>query len=241
MNPEIRPLSEDQLPAAVADHVLGLLAEAQSRRGVAALVLTGGTVSRLVHRAIRQAADRIDWSRVDVWWGDERFVAGDDPERNAGQAWADLLQHLPLDPERVHAMPAADDDFASAEAAAWDHARQLRAAYGDRPVLFDVLMLGVGPDGHCASLFPDRAEVHSSGDVLAVVDAPKPPPTRLTMGMGLLRSADHVVFAATGAEKAPAVARAVAGDELSRTPAAGPRGRRSTTWFLDEEAAGALG
>jgi 6-phosphogluconolactonase len=108
----------------------------------------------------------------------------------------------------------------------------------------DVLMLGIGPDGHCASLFPGRDEVLSAAYVVPVSDSPKPPPNRITLGMAVLRRAQHVVFVATGEEKAAAVAASVAGvggdpEALRRTPAAGPRGLASTTWFVDEPA-GAL-
>ena len=236
-----RCATPDAVAAQVADRVLHLLTDAQRARGDASLVLTGGTVARAAHVALTRHAERglVDWSRVTFWWGDERYVASDDEDRNAGQAWEDLLQHLPLDPERVHAMPAEDDDYPAVDAAAWAYAQDLRAAAPvDRP-WFDVVMLGIGPDGHCASLFPDRAEVESDADVLAVRDAPKPPPTRISLGLQTLLKARHVVFMATGEEKAAAVARAVAGDDLVRTPAAGPKGLKSTEWYVDEAAAAA--
>ncbi len=232
----------DAVAREVADRVLHLLAEAQAAHGDASVVLTGGTVSRTVHATLAQHADdeRVDWSRVDFWWGDDRYVPSDDADRNAGQAWEDLLQDLPVDPERIHAMPAEDDEYDSADAAAWAYGQDLRAAVPDGAPWFDVLMLGIGPDGHCASLFPDHAEVESDADVLAVHDSPKPPPTRISMGMPTLQRAAHVLFVATGEEKADAVARSVDGDELTRTPAAGPRGLRSTEWYLDEAAAAQL-
>jgi 6-phosphogluconolactonase len=177
---------------------------------------------------------------VSFWWGDERYVVSDDEDRNAVQAWEDLLQHLPLDPERVHAMPAEDDEYPDVDAAAWAYAQDLRAAVPAEGPWFDVLMLGVGPDGHCASLFPDRSEVESDADVLAVRDSPKPPPTRISLGLLALQRARHVVFVASGEEKAAAVARAVAGGDVVHTPAAGPRGQAATEWYVDEAAASAL-
>ena len=235
--------TDDAVAGHVADRVLDLLDSAQDARGGASVVLTGGSIARKVHAALagHPHRDRVDWSKVSFWWGDERFVPSDDPERNAGQAWEDLLQHLPLDPERVHAMPAEDDEYADADAAAWEHGQELRAAIGDAEAWFDVLMLGIGPDGHCASLFPDHAEVESEADVLAVHDSPKPPPTRISMGMTTLQRARHVLFVAASEEKADAVSRSVRGDDLSRTPAAGPRGLETTEWYLDEAAASALG
>lgn len=236
--------TDDAVAGHVADRVLDLLESAQAARDDVSVVLTGGSIARKVHAAIagHPHRDRVDWSTVSFWWGDERYVASDDPERNAGQAWEDLLQHLPLDPERVHAMPAEDDEYADADAAAWEHGQELRASMPDPDSpWFDVLMLGIGPDGHCASLFPDHPEVESEADVLAVHDSPKPPPTRISMGMPALQRARHVLFVAASEEKADAVARSVRGDDVTRTPAAGPRGTRTTEWYLDEAAASKLG
>jgi 6-phosphogluconolactonase len=227
----------------VAGDVLTLLREAQASGRHPHVVLTGGSISRKVHAAMAAGAEAPDWARVHFWWGDERYVAGDDEERNAGQAWEDLLTRIPVDPERVHAMPAADDDFLDVEAAAWAHGEELSGAMtpdGDGEPWFDVLMLGIGPDGHCASLFPGRGEVDSEAVVLAVRDSPKPPPVRITMGMTTLLRARHVIFVATGEEKADAVARSVAGGALRETPAAGPRGLESTTWYVDDPAAAQL-
>lgn len=232
----------DELVGAVASVLLRRLVDAQRARGEASLVLTGGTVAREVHRAVARHPDRdaVDWSRVDLWWGDERFVASVDPDRNSGQVAEDLLGHLPLDPSRVHVMPASDDGYGSAEAAATAYEALLAAQGRPAGPWFDVLMLGVGPDGHCASLFPGRPEVRSESLVLAVRDAPKPPPVRLTLGLRALARARHVMFVAAGAEKADAVSRAVAGDDVDATPAAGPHGLETTRWYVDDAAAAQL-
>ena len=237
-----RSADPDAVARAVADRVLELVVAAQEARGEATVVLTGGSVSRKVHATLAAHPDRarVDWARVSFWWGDERYVPSDDADRNAGQAWEDLLQHLPLDPERVHAMPAEDDDYEDADAAAWAHAQDLEDAAPDAGPWFDVLMLGIGPDGHCASLFPDRSEVESEAVVLAVRDAPKPPPTRLSLGLPTLLRSAHLLFVATGEEKADAVARSVRGRDVVQTPAAGPRGLESTEWYVDEAAASRL-
>ncbi len=230
----------DSVARAVADRVVELVVAAQAARGQASVVLTGGSVSRKVHAALATHDARVDWSRVSFWWGDDRYVPSDDTERNAGQAWEDMLRRLPLDPARVHAMPAEDDDYEEAEAAAWAYGQELRAAAPEDGPWFDVLMLGIGPDGHCASLFPGRSEVESEADVLAVHDSPKPPPTRISMGLRTLNRAAHVLFVATGEEKADAVARSVSGDDVFHTPAAGPRGLETTEWYVDDAAASQL-
>jgi 6-phosphogluconolactonase len=241
-SPVVRLPDPDGVGERVARDVLGLLVDTQAAGRVPSLVLTGGSIARKVHAAMA-AGDGPDWSRLEFWWGDERYVDSDDEQRNAGQAWADLLSAVPLDPERVHAMPAADDDYLDVEAAAWAHARELAAAVDGVPEgapWFDVLMLGIGPDGHCASLFPGRGEVESDAMVLGVRESPKPPPVRITMGMTTLHRARHVVFVATGEEKADAVRRSVAGGDVRETPAAGPRGTVSTTWYVDDAAGGLL-
>jgi 6-phosphogluconolactonase len=240
----VRLPDPDAVAQRVAGDLAGALGSLQAGGRVPRLVLTGGTIVRKVHAALAGTPD-VDWSRVEVWWGDERFVPSDDPDRNAGQAWEDLLRHVDVDPERVHAMPASDDEYADADAAAWAYARDLREAAapadsaGDG-TWFDLLMLGIGPDGHCASLFPGRSEVESDADVLGVHDSPKPPPTRISLGMRALRRADRVWFVATGEEKADAVARSVRGADVVSTPSAGPRGRSGTTWYVDDAAAARL-
>ena len=100
----------DLLAQAVAARLLVRLLDAQADRGEASVVLTGGRIAAAVYRAVRDAParDAVDWSRVDVWWGDERFLPAGDPDRNETQARAALLDALPLDPARVHPMPASD-------------------------------------------------------------------------------------------------------------------------------------
>jgi 6-phosphogluconolactonase len=188
----------------------------------------------------------VDWSRVEVWWGDERFVPSSDDERNAVQAFEDLLSRVPVDPDRVHVAPATgvgEGAAADVESAAAAYEHELGEAYAHRrpdEPCFDVLMLGIGPDGHCASLFPGHEQVRADGLVVPVRDSPKPPPERVSFSMALLHRARQVWFVASGTEKADAVRRSVAGGDIDETPAAGPRGLESTTWFLDRAAASAL-
>lgn len=234
----------DAVAATVAEALLSRMREVQADGSEASVVLTGGSISRAVHRTLAGHArrDEVDWGRVHWWWGDERFVTPDDPERNAGQAEEDLLAHLPVDRRLVHAVPARGE-VADAEAAAAAYAEELTAVHagrdGEQP-WFDVLLLGIGPDGHCASLFPGRPEVRAPGVALAVHDSPKPPPTRVSLTMATLGRATQVWFVAAGDEKAQAVADSVAGADVLAVPAAGPRGRAATHWFVDEAAAALL-
>lgn len=236
-DPEVRRHPDGEaLVAAVADALVDRLRVLQASGRVPRLVLTGGGVADRLHRRLAEtAATALDWSRVEIWWGDERYVDSFSDERNTRQARQALLDHVPVDETLVHEPPAADSGRpVDQAAAAW--ASEFPA--GD----FDVMVLGVGPDGHTASLFPGRPEVHEvATDAVAVTDSPKPPPLRLSMTLPRLSRATVVWFVVSGADKAGAVARAVAPDApVDAVPAAGPRGREATVWWLDEPAAGRL-
>ena len=219
---------------AMADDVISLLRETTSQPGGARIVLTGGTVSRDLHRAIADRGSDIDWSSVTVLWGDERFVPLDDEERNDGQARADLLDHVPVG--TVHRMPSPDDGVdLEAGAAAYSRVVEDLLAARDEPAL-DLVMLGVGPDGHVASLFPGHQ--HPDALVVAESDSPKPPPERVSLSMGLIGRATHVWFVASGEEKAEAVHGSVQGDPS--LPAGQARGAAETRGYLDEAAASLL-
>lgn len=235
----------DVLAEAVAARLLTRLVDAQALRGTASLVLTGGRTGIAVLAAVRRSPARaaVDWSRVDVWWGDERFVPADDPARNERQARAALLDGLPLDPRRVHPMGAAGGpDGEDVDAAAGRYADELRAAAHpdhDLPA-FDVLLLGVGQEGHVASLFPEAPGVHDDRPVIGVHGSPKPPPTRISLGFRALDAAREAWLVVAGADKAPAVLMALSGAGRVQVPAAGVRGRSATLWLLDEGAAAGL-
>jgi len=217
--------------------------QAQSARGQADIVLTGGSMGSalLVSLGVSPAKDAIDWRHLNLWWGDERFLPAGDPERNETQAREALLDAVPLDPSRVHPMPAADGpDGANVDAAAARYARELAAAAprGRDVPEFDVLLLGVGPDAHVASLFPEHPALHEREmSTIAVRGAPKPPPLRVTMTFPSLCAARDVWFLVSGPDKAGAVGLALSGAGRLQVPAAGVTGLRSTTWLLDRDAA----
>ena len=158
----------EALATAVAGRLLPTLARAQSARGTASVVLPGGRAAKAVFEAVRTSPDlgAVDWSRVYVWWGDERFVGANDPDRNDAEAVAVLLSAVPIDPTRVCRMPAADGPVGSdPEAAAAWYAEALAiageaAGTGHLPP-FDVVLLGIGEDGHVASLFPGNAALRA--------------------------------------------------------------------------------
>jgi 6-phosphogluconolactonase len=231
------------LADAAAARLVTAIVEAQSSRGQADIVLTGGSMGSalLVSLAQNPAKDAIDWPRLNVWWGDERFLPAGDPERNETQARASLLDAVPLDPARVHAMPASDGPAGpDVDAAAARYANELAAAApsGHDVPEFDVLMLGVGPDAHVASLFPEHPALHQQDtSVIGVRGAPKPPPTRVSLTFPSLCAARDVWFLVSGADKANAVGLALSGAGPLQAPAAGVTGSRSTTWLLDRDAA----
>ncbi len=213
----------------------GLLEAGQEPR----IVLTGGSVSREVHRELAARSQGLDWAHVTVLWGDERFLPAGDDERNDAQADEDLLSYVPVNPARVLRAPTSDEatDVDSAAATYAAAISQVLSHDDAATPAFDLLMLGIGPDGHVASLFPERG--HSTEAVVAVHDSPKPPPERVSMGYDLLGRARRVWFVAAGDDKAEAVAAAVR-QEPRDLPAARVRGLEETRWYLDTAAAADL-
>jgi len=237
--------SGDLLASAAVARTVTAMADAIGAAGRGHLVLTGGGIGTKVMAAIAAAParDAVDWRRVDFWWGDERFEATGDPERNETGARAALLDHLALDPARVHTIAGPDGpDGDDPDAAAARYAAELAAAAVDGALVpaFDVLMLGIGPEGHVASIFPDSPAARAGGSVVAVRNSPKPPPTRISLTFGAIRAAREVWILASGEEKAEAVAEAVSGISQDKLPAAGARGTERTLFLLDEAAAAKL-
>lgn len=233
---------------AAAARLITKIVDAQAARGSASVVLTGGRNGNGLLAALGSAParDAVDWSRLDLWWGDERFLPEGDPERNVTQAREALLDRVPLDPARVHAMPASDGPYGSdVDAAAAAYAQELAAAagpgdHGGVPT-FDVLMLGVGPDTHVASLFPELPAVRETErTVVGVHGAPKPPPVRVSLTLPAIRAAKEVWLLAAGEDKAKAAAIALSGAGEVQAPAAGAYGRSRTLWLLDSAAASEL-
>ncbi len=230
----------ETLAASVADRTVATLAAAITARGQAHLVVTGGGILEAVFSALAPRAEALDWSAVHVWWGDERYVPAGSDERNDVPAMSKLFALVPLDPQRLHRMPASDAGFPDAEAAADAYAAELAdaAPEGQGVPPFDVVLLGVGPDGHCASLFPGYPGTTVDDRwVIAVHDSPKPPPVRLSLTFPALDAAAEVWFVVSGDKKADAVAKAVGGQDV---PSAHPHGREATRWLLDEAAASQL-
>ena len=227
-----------ELATAVAGELLNRIADAQASGAVPSICLTGGTIAEAIHREVARLADEsgVDWGAVDFWFGDERFVAPDSADRNAGQAKAAFLDEVGVPAHRIHQM-ASTADADDVEAGARAYAQELRSHGGH----FDVMMLGVGPDGHIASLFPGFAQLDAADELaVGVTGSPKPPPERISLTYPALRDATSVWFLVSGEGKAEAVASALGGADLHETPAAGVQGRDETVWFLDRAAASRL-
>lgn len=225
------------LASAVAGALVSRLAAARARGEQPHVALTGGTIADAIHHQVaRVASDAsvIDWSGVDFWWGDERFVTRDSSDRNAGAARSAFLDPVGADPARVHEI-GSSDDFASVADAAESYAREVRT-HGSGS--FEVVMLGVGPDGHVASLFPGHPALDVDDKIaVPVTDSPKPPPERVSLTLPALNRTRATWLVVSGAGKADAVARALAGGDV---PAARVGGTEETVWFLDRAAASAL-
>jgi 6-phosphogluconolactonase len=235
----------DVLASAVAARLLTQLVDLQSTGRVPSLVLTGGGIADRIHHAVAASAarDAVDWRRVRFWWGDERFLPSGDPDRNETQVRAALLDGLDLDSTLVHPMPA-DDGSADVDAAAELYAELLRRAtspedHGAVPA-FDIVMLGIGPEGHVASLFPERPALYDTRPVVGVHGSPKPPPTRISLTLPSINRGREVWFLAAGESKARAVRLALGNAGPMQVPAAGAHGTARTLWLLDAAAASQL-
>lgn len=204
------------------------------RDGVARLVLTGGTAGiALLHRlAEDDLAERIDWSRVHVFFGDERNVAVTHPDSNEGQARQALLNHVGIPPGNIHGYGLDGGDM---ERAAAEYTEAINAF---APNGFDLHLLGMGGEGHINSLFPDTDAVREDAAlVVTVTDSPKPPAERASLTLPAVRRAERVWLLVSGAEKAEAAAAVVAGEDPVDWPAAGARGAKETVLYVTEDAA----
>lgn len=242
----------ERLAAEMVGTLIGVLARRQQAGGVASISCTGGSMGqafaqRLVelHERNDQSLTQVDWTAVHYWFGDERYVPVGHPERNDGLL-QDFFDRLEVPAENIHRVlgPESSDDVTDS---AYAYAEQLRAVYpelterfaserDERTPIFDVLMLGVGPDGHVASLFPGHQAAKASGITVGLTDSPKPPPERVSFTNELINSSARVWILAVGAGKAQVLADAFtcADTEL---PVARVSGAEQTMWWLDHAAA----
>ncbi len=232
----------DAMVADAAELLAQAISEAIAERGVASIVLTGGGTGTAL--LTRLGSYPVGWARVQLFWGDDRYVPHDDDERNEKQAREALLDHIDIPSANIHAMPASDGAFGDdIAAAARSYSDDLAAAAesGAPTPVFDVHLLGMGGEGHVNSLFPHTAAVRETQRmVVGVVDSPKPPPRRITLTLPAVRRSRQVWLVVSGEAKAEAVAAGVSGADPDDWPAAGAIGIEKTMWLLDSAAASRL-
>lgn len=230
------------LIAGIADRFVSTITELLAAQDVAHVALTGGTVGIDSLAAISDPSrgQQIDWSRVHLWWGDERWLPSGDSERNDAQADDALLSKIDCPVSNIHRFPASDQGL-DLDAAARSYAEELAGNApddGQHTPTFDIVFLGVGPDGHIASLFPGHDEIREKEEtVVAVRDSPKPPPERLSLTLPVINSANQVWLCLAGADKAPSLGLALAGANPAEVPVAGAAGRDRTVFLVDDAAA----
>ncbi len=224
------------LAAGLADFILERFRDSQGRF---ALNLSGGSTPKMLYELLATDAyrDKFDWARVHVFFGDERFVPMDHPDSNYRMAREALLSHVPIPAANIHPVPTGDGAPAEAAAA---YAATLQACYGGDRIdparaIFDVTLLGLGEDGHTASLFPGTAALGERDLWVTAVIGAKPEP-RITMTYPVLASSGAVVFLVASAGKSEILKRVLAGDEA--LPAAHVRPDHDFLVFCDEAATG---
>lgn len=232
---------KQSLGASVAARFITKIIDVIEEQDYASVVLSGGSVSTLVLAAINrsEARDSVDWSKVSFWWSDERYVESTSADRNDKQNGIDLLDHIGVPAENVHRM-ASTDSGASLDEAASAYVAELKdfAQGDDESPRFDITLLGVGPDGHIASLFPDKPQINQTQPtVLTIDDSPKPPAERLSLSLPAINNSQRVWMILAGAEKASSLGLALAGAGADQVPVAGVKGRKRTVFFVDKAAA----
>ena len=235
----------DALVAAAGDRLVGAITAAIDARGVAYVVLTGGGTGVKLLKHVGEHGEAIDWSKVHLFWGDDRYVPADDDDRNDKQAREALLDHIDIPAANVHAMPASDGEFGDdIDAAALAYEQVLAANAAGRRARPPISTCtcsawAVKATSTRCSRTPRRSARRTAWSS-ASTDSPKPPPRRITLTLPAVQRSREVWLVVAGAEKADAVAAAVGGAAADDVPAAGAVGRDATVWLLDEAAAADL-
>jgi 6-phosphogluconolactonase len=214
------------------------VANAIRSRGRAAVALSGGSTPREMHRQLggQPYVDRIPWKRIHLFWVDDRMVGAGDPASNYGAAREDFISRVPLPPAQVHPMPVIDPPTVGADA----YSRELESYFGPGKPVFDLIFLGIGSDGHTASLFPDQADAHKGPEWVLSTKGGNPDVYRLTLGYPVLNCARAAAFLVSGLGKA-GIVHTLLCNESNRYPAQRIRPRDGRLiWLLDQSAASLL-
>jgi 6-phosphogluconolactonase len=225
-----------------AQYIVRLANEAIVTRGRFSIALSGGSTPKVLYGllATEPYLGQVNWSSVEIFWSDERCVPPDDAESNYAMANEVLLSKIPIQPRQVHRMSA---EKADRDAASQEYTLEMQRVFGTNGIpAFDLMHLGMGPEGHTASLFPHQQSLREQQRLVMPVSVPKPPPLRLTFTPPLLNAARHVLFLVTGSEKAGAVQSVLEGPyQPEEYPAQIVRPTTGeVTWMLDTAAAGKL-
>jgi 6-phosphogluconolactonase len=236
--PDVRVFSDlNELSLRAAETAARTINDSIRSTGRCALVLSGGRTPRTFYRLLASTfRDQIPWSSLHVFWGDERYVPPDDPHSNYRLAKDSLLDHVPCPARNIHPMPT---HFPSPDAAARDYERLLKEYFGTDWPHFDLILLGLGEEGHTASLFPQSPALSETTRWVVAVEAPTHPRVRLTLTLPALTRAANIYVLVAGSNKAPALHRVLMGHPNPRTyPAAGIRLTNARLiWWVDREAA----
>jgi 6-phosphogluconolactonase len=230
----------EALSRAAAERLARRIEASVASRGRCTLVLAGGgTPGPLYGVRASEYAERIPWSRLHVFWGDERYVPHDDPRSNYGMARGTLLDHVPLPPENIHPIPT---HYPDPKEAAQAYEKTLLASLCGPP-RFDIILLGIGDDGHTASLFPGSPALEEGERLVVATRAPAEPRQRISLTFPALNAAREVHFLCAGPGKAEPVRCARAPEPApERCPASSVRPLRGMlAWWLDRDAARLVG
>lgn len=234
--PDVRVTPDAQaLSVAAAAWVADELAGAVNARGRASFVLSGGSTPRTLYELLAGRFNhQIPWTNVHAFWSDERYVPHDHPLSNYRMAKEALLDHAAIPSSQIHAMPT---HFAEPQAAARAYEHMVADYFASTRPIFDVMLLGIGADGHTASVFPGSPAISSERVALAVT-APAEPPSRLTLTLPVIASARRIGVLVSGAGKADALAAALGGEDAALPAAALARTAPAAVWWVDRDAWG---
>lgn len=209
-----------------------------SQKEAVHVALTGGTVGILTLDVLGKSllSDEIDLSKVHFWWGDERFVPSDSNDRNFIQAKNAMADSIILESLNINPFPSSDNDL-ELQTARTQFQEHIEIVFGESQPAMDLTILGMGPDGHVASLFPGSE--WNSDLIVAVEDSPKPPPQRLSFSMDLINRSEKILFVVAGIDKAEAV-EAIHKNPECVLPAAQVEAKGQTLWIVDEAAGAAF-
>jgi 6-phosphogluconolactonase len=233
-----RAVNATDVAQSAAVEIISSLKERLAKQETVHLALTGGTVGIKTLEALAQETEfaQLDLNRIHIWWGDERYVEEDSADRNAIQANEALLSKVQIPAAHIHEFPATGSGLSVAEAAI-AFQQELNELFGALEPKMDVMILGMGPDGHIASLFPGVG--YGSTDVVSINSSPKPPSERLSFSYEMINRSNKIVFVVSGIDKASAIEKIHTVTDCD-LPAARVSATGETIWFIDEAAGAAF-